>query len=681
MPTRHKSIFLLRSAFLASVGLWGALAGAQDSLFLGAPPGRARAEARGSVVSLSNHALEAEWSVASGKLAGSKFVNHVTEEGFSLPRDPFTIIFKDGTRLPASAMKLVGAPRTEALAANPHSSRAADHLEGQSFLLRLQDPKQTVAVDWRVMLRDDSNYLREEITISALRDDQAIAEVRLFNDSLAGARVAGTVKGSPVTVGNVFLGIENPLAECEAADIITCTMKRELPLRKGQTVTYSVVIGVSPAGQMRRSFLNYVERERAHPYRTFLHYNCWYDIGFGKPYDAPAVLDVIGAFGAELVRSRGVKLDSFLLDDGWDDPRSSWRMNSGFPQGLSPLSGAAEQYGAGMGVWLSPWGGYDEAKQRRLEYGRKIGLEINEGGFALSGPKYYDRFREVSLDFIRKEGVNVFKIDGTGNVNTVFPASAFDSDFAAAISLIQTWRSARPEIYVNLTTGTYPSPFWLLYADSIWRGGEDHSFAGVGSWREKWITYRDQQTYQNIVQAGPLFPLNSLMLHGLIYARQAEHLESDPGNDFENEVHDYFGSGTQLQEMYVSHALLSKDNWDVLAEGANWSRRNAGVLRDTHWIGGNPGKLEVYGWAAWSPAKAILTLRNPSDQPQSLSIDVGRVLELPATTYSKFVARSPWKHESEVPSVSLVAGQPHTFDLQPFEVLNLELLPVDGAQP
>lgn len=681
MPSRHKSIFLLKSAFLASVGLWGALAGAQDSLFLGAPPGRARAEARGSVVSLSNRVLEAEWSVASGKLAGSKFVNHVTEEGFSLPRDPFAIIFKDGTRLPASAMKLVGAPRTEALAANPHSSRAADHLEGQSFLLRLQDPKQTVAVDWRVMLRDDSNYVREEITISALRDDQAIAEVRLFNDSLAGARVAGTVKGSPVTVGNVFLGIENPLAECEAADIITCTMKRELPLRKGQTVTYSLVIGVSPAGQMRRSFLNYVERERAHPYRTFLHYNSWYDIGFGKPYDAPAVLDVIGAFGAELVRSRGVKLDSFLLDDGWDDPRSSWRMNSGFPQGLSPLSGAAEQYGAGMGVWLSPWGGYDEAKQRRLEYGRKIGLEINKGGFALSGPKYYDRFREVSLDFIRTEGVNVFKIDGTGNVNTVFPASAFDSDFAAAISLIQTWRSAKPEIYVNLTTGTYPSPFWLLYADSIWRGGEDHSFAGVGSWREKWITYRDQQTYQNIVQAGPLFPLNSLMLHGLIYARQAEHLESDPGNDFENEVHDYFGSGTQLQEMYVSHALLSKDNWDVLAEGANWSRRNAGVLRDTHWIGGNPGKLEVYGWAAWSPAKAILTLRNPSDRPQSLSIDVGRVLELPATTDSKFVARSPWKHDSGVPSVSLVAGQPHTFDLQPFEVLNLELLPVDRAQP
>jgi hypothetical protein len=37
---------------------------------------------------------------------------------------------------------------------------------------------------------------------------------------------------------------------------------------------------------MRRAFLTYLERERAHPYRTFLHYNSWFDIGFGNPYYA-----------------------------------------------------------------------------------------------------------------------------------------------------------------------------------------------------------------------------------------------------------------------------------------------------------------------------------------------------------------------------------------------------------
>jgi hypothetical protein len=452
-------------------------------------------------------------------------------------------------------------------------------------------------------------------------------------------------------------------------------MKRELPLKQGQTVDYSLVIGVSPPGQMRRGFLNYLERERTHPYRTFLHYNSWYDIGYGKPYDAAAVLDVIGAFGTELVRKRGVKMDSFLLDDGWDNPQSIWHLNTGFPDGLVSVRHAAQEYGAAIGVWLSPWGGYDEAKQERLNAGVKYGFETNEGGFALSGPKYYARFREVSLDFIQRDGINQFKIDGTGNVDSVFPGSSFDSDFAAAIRLIGDWRKEKPDIFVNLTTGTYPSPFWLRYADSIWRGGDDHSFAGVGSWREKWITYRDAQTFRNVVQSGPLFPLNSLMLHGLIYARQAEHLDSDPGNDFSNEIHSYFGSGTQLQELYVSHTLLSKNNWDALAEAANWSRRNVEILRDTHWIGGDPGKLEVYGWAAWSPAKAILTLRNPSDKHQSISIDVGRAFELSPEAPHRFLARSPWKQDSGKTPVSLTAGREHTFTLHPFEVLNLEAWP------
>ena len=245
--------------------------------------------------------------------------------------------------------------------------------------------------------------------------------------------------------------------------------------------------------------------------------------------------------------------------------------------------------------------------------------------------------------------------------------------------MIEDWRAEKPDLFVNLTTGTYPSPFWLRYADSIWRGGDDHSFAGVGSWREKWITYRDSQTYKNVVKAGPLFPLNSLMLHGLIYAKQAEHLDSDPESDFQNEVHSYFGSGTQLQELYISHSLLSKNDWDVLAEAANWSRRNAEVLRDTHWVGGDPAKLKIYGWAAWSPAKSILTLRNPSDKRQSISIDVAQAFELPPNVPRRFLARNVWRQENPSTPMSLAAGQEHTFTLGPFEVLTLEALPTGGA--
>ena len=71
-------------------------------------------------------------------------------------------------------------------------------------------------------------------------------------------------------------------------------------------------------------------------------------------------------------------------------------------------------------------------------------FEINQGGFELSGPRYYARFRDVCLDFLRTAGVNQFKFDGTGNVNTAVPGSAFGSDFEAMIHLIGELRQAKP---------------------------------------------------------------------------------------------------------------------------------------------------------------------------------------------------------------------------------------------
>jgi hypothetical protein len=451
-----------------------------------------------------------------------------------------------------------------------------------------------------------------------------------------------------------------------------CFLPRELPLRPESPVTVSSVIGIARPGQMRRDFLAYVERERAHPYRTFLHYNSWYDIGYFSKYSEPEALAVIEAFGTQLARQRGVVLDSFLFDDGWDDPKTLWGFHAGFPDGFTRVREEASRYGAAPGVWLSPWGGYGDPKKARLEYGRREGFETNEGGFALSGPKYYDRFREACMRMVRVYGVNQFKIDGTGNASHAIPGSAFDSDFDAAIHLIEELRAAKPDIYINLTTGTYPSPFWLRYADSIWRGGEDHDFAGVGSDRQQWITYRDGDTYEHVVQRGALFPINSLMLHGMIYARHAKKLDIDPHRDFTSEVRSYFGTGTQLQEMYITPVLTSSE-WDTLAECAKWSRGNAATLVDTHWIGGDPKRLEPYGWASWSSGKGIVTLRNPSDRPQSFGLDVSSAFELPGDAPRSFTARSPWSADSGIAPLRLTAGSASAIALDPFQVVTLEV--------
>jgi hypothetical protein len=650
-------------------------ASAQQNFLYGEDPGQADVRIENGLIKLKNAVLTAGWLTKDNKLSAGWFVPVPGADGPEKSiGSAYTLVFADGTTLDSSSMHITEAPRIEELAADEHAARLEEHFPGKRVAVRLEDATSKLAAIWSAELRDGDNYIRQEVSFSSAVEAR-IREVRLFDFQISGAQVTGSVKGSPVVAGNIFLGFEHPLSRCtvERQFAVRCSIERELPLKAGQTISYSSVIGVSPPGQMRRAFLNYVERERAHPYRPFLHYNSWFDIGFGERYGQAAALDAINAFGEELNRKRGVKLDSFLFDDGWDDPRSLWSFDAGFPDGFTPIEEAAAKYGAAPGIWLSPWGGYDKAKLERMKYGGEQGFEMNKGGFALSGPKYFARFRYVTIEFIRKYGINQFKIDGTGNVNSVFPGSEFDSDFHAAISLIGEWRAVKPDIFVNLTTGTYPSPFWLRYADSIWRGGDDSNFAGVGPWREKWITYRDADTYAGIVKKGPLFPLNSLMLHGIIYARRAEHLSDDPSHAFVHEVRDYFGTGTQLQEMYITHSLLSDADWDTLAEAAKWSRQNAAILVDTHWIGGDPAKLQIYGWAAWLPNKGIITLRNPSNRPQSFSLDIGKAFELPPGAPQRFEARSPWKQDEKRAPVSLPAGKRHKFRLQPFEVLNLEV--------
>lgn len=624
-----------------------------------------------------NDTIALDWTVDGPHLQNMTIEDRLNHEHFAVTA-PFLVELADGMKIGPTDWRLVSAPAPGALAGDPKASRLSERSERRILSARFTDPGERFGVDWRLVQSPSSSYLREEVTITALHANEPIRGVYLMSSTAPGAGVVGRVAGSPVVAGDTYWQFENPLSKSEAdvnTDKVELWIERVLPLVKGQSITYSVAVGAVHDGQLRRDFAAYLEQERAHPYRTFLHYNSWYDIGFETRYTQADALDRINRFGEELTVKRGVKLDSFLFDDGWDDRSGSWTFDKAFPNGFLPLKDAAARFGAAPGIWLSPWGGYDEPKRERIAAGRAKGYEIIDDGFALSGPRYYERFHAAALDLVTRQGVNQFKLDGTGNADKVFPGSRFDSDFAAAIQLISDLRRAKPDLFINLSTGTYPSPAWLSTADAIWRGGKDHAFTGVGTPRERWITYRDRETYENVVVRAPLFPLNALMLHGIIYAKSAPGLDSDPGGDFANEVRSYFGTGVALQELYITPSLLTAQDWDTLAEAARWSRDNGAILKDTHWIGGDPGRLEVYGWGAWSPAKAIVTLRNPDTKPHTIMLDVGRALELPLNAPRNYQAHSPWKADRSQPSVPFHAGTETPVTLKPFEVRTLELLP------
>ena len=133
----------------------------------------------------------------------------------------------------------------------------------------------------------------------------------------------------------------------------------------------------------------------------------------------------------------------------------------------------------------------------------------------------------------------------------------------------------------------------------------------------------------------------------------------------------YFGTGTQLQEMYITPSLLERC-------GLGHDRRvRALVARQRRHARGHalgrrrPGQLEVYGWAAWSPGGATLTLRNPADHAQSIAIDPAVVFELPERAPKSYTLRSPWRSDRGRPAVTMRAGTARTIELEAFQVINL----------
>ena len=673
MPARLPSTSLFALALAPTIAC-AAPGASLTPPWLPADPGMATCNVGPDGAALRNAAVAFTVSTRDGALQPASLVNGYTAQARALHGELFAVMPRNGTWIGARKFVLEGPLRCARVPGSAETARAADRRDAVTLEATLHEAGSGLAATWRAQLRDGANYVREDVTFRAPRELD-IARLSMIELDLPGATVAGTVSGSPIVAGDEFFGFAHPMSESQVLDgHAQAFLRRVLPLRAGVSVAYEALLGVAPRAQLRRGFQACLENERATPFRTFLHYNSWFDIGYFTPYTEREALDVIRAYGQQLVHARGVKMDSFLFDDGWDDHVHLWQFSQDFPQGFARVRAAAQALGAGPGLWLSPWGGYGPPREERLKAARAAGYEVDEQGLALSGPSYYPLFHDTTLKLLRTDGINHFKLDGTGSPDKVTPGSLFDSDFAAALALMGDLRAVKPDLFINLTTGTWPSPWWLLTADSIWRDGEDTGFTGTGTNRQRWITYRDAYTYGGIVRLGPLFPLNSVMLHGIVYARKAKGLDADPGHDFADEVRSYFATGTGLQELYVSPDKLSPANWDDLAAAARWARNRAAVLRDSHWIGGDPALGQVYGWAAWMPGHGVIGLRNPSGRPQAYELDAGEALELPADAPRHWRATPVYTQGPETP---LQAGRPARVELAPYEVRVWDLLPAD----
>ena len=62
----------------------------------------------------------------------------------------------------------------------------------------------------------------------------------------------------------------------------------------------------------------------------------------------------------------------------------------------------------------------------------------------------------------------------------------------SVIDKCQAVRKKNPNIFLNITSGTWLSPWWVQYANTIWMQGADYGFSDVPSisQRDAAITYK-----------------------------------------------------------------------------------------------------------------------------------------------------------------------------------------------
>lgn len=639
---------------------------------------------------IGNNALTATFHKTEGTLRLVKLQSQLNglDQAWNDP-NLFTIYLTGNAKpIASSSMQLVSQPEERVLAGTPGAARLSKRLPGRSLRARFSDEVAGLEVEWNAIMTDNANYLRQQITLKATREPLSVDRIEMIHAQLPAATVAGYTDGAPIITDTLFLGLEHPMSKnsADASSLVTCSLPRQSTLEKGMEWTVATGIGAYPAGQMRRAFLYYLERERAHPYRQYWHYNSWYDLNITcnnnpdpmKRMNEAQCLEVIRAFGSELYEKRGVGLDGFVWDDGWDDWNSLWNFHKGFPNGFAKLKEEALKQGSGMGAWLSPWGGYGSSKLMRVKFAEQKGYEIAGGGFSLGGPKYYAAYRDVCLNMIRDYNQNYFKFDGIGGGTMATGASArIAPDLDNLVRLLGELRSANPEIFINCTVGTWASPYWIFFADSIWRQGEDCSFKGKGNPREQWITYKDSMVHDRFASKSPLFPVNSLMYHGVLLGpTAAPGRMAPPAKDpdsLRHEIRMAAGYSSGLGELYITPALMTPESWDDLAECMRWSRSKQAVMVDSHWIGGDPLRNEIYGFAAWHPKHGgVITLRNPDDKLQTISLMLSDAFELPAGAGTAYELRSPWKSDAQKPPIKADAKTPVALSLQPFEVITLE---------
>ena len=492
-----------------------------------------------------------------------------------------------------------------------------------------------VRIRWQVGA--GHGYVRRRLSVRCTREPAPTLTVARLERLKTTAVCELGGRGQPVFVGGrAFLGLEYPAARNHAdADGIDLHHFPGKRLNRQWLELKPEVLGVRANRTLSAAFAEYLEDVRIPP-RTFVHYNSWYD--FRR--DNMNTKDFIATFDGlreQLTLRCGVPMHSFVIDDQYQNKQSIWETDPKvLPDGFGPLAAYLQAHGSALGLWmpLTPNG-----HNLDLEWGRSKGYELTAtgGNYCVSAPRFNAALRDRVRRHIQTLGVNYYKHDfnnfscraaGHGHLPT--PEHGFEANVDAYIGVMTYARSLKPDMFLNVTGGMWLSPWWLMHADTVWRGGGDTGREGVVPYvqrRDDTMTYVDGVLWDRFIRERTQFPPSALMTHGIIYARRCMLGGKDePLHRWADHVMMYNAPGLMMKELYLTPDLVRDEQWAVLGPALAWAEAEADTLVNCRMTHGNPHQAEVYGYVHVKHGRLLWFLRNPSMVERSVVLPLAEEL-------------------------------------------------------
>jgi len=597
----------------------------------------------------------------------------------------FRIRLPDGTRLTAGDYRCAGEPdvRTD------HGREVVSVRYVPRRDLAAAAPAEVV-VEYRLA---SEPYLRKNLRL-ILPPGGAVDRLEVEHFRVAEPCARGG-RGEPVFVGRSwFVGLEYPGADAKhAGGLVTLAQSPGTGQRDDATAGFVIrskaaVTGVGkPGDPIELAFSDYLDTIRL-PSRVLLHYNSWYDLRQDE-LTLDALVGTFEAFKRNVLDPYGLRMDVFVPDDGWQDPQSIWRPRDHlYPQGFRPLSEALEARGTRLGLWI-PFNGFN----LDVNWGAERGYEKSDRGryYCLAGPKYNAAIRDVVSRLIKEGNIGYFKHDfnqlqcsAGGHGHPPDARHGHQANLEAELELLALERQLQPDIFLNVTSYVWHSPWWLMHADTIWMAAGD--FGYNQDWpqlspREWAMSYRDGHFHELYNERKTLVPLSAMMTHGIIHGRyQLLGGKEETLREWSDYVVMYYGRGVQLMEWYITPELMTPARWEVLGRATRWAIRNREVLRNVVLAGGDPRKGQPYCYAHWSADRGIIVLRNPDLREQEIQVPFDRSVRYRGETGRTFHGRIVYPFIERLPG-QFVSGRPMPVRVPGCSVLVCELAPAVPAAP